>query len=266
MSSALCPGLRRRTVLRGGLLAGLLAAAAAQTACSAGGSAPSSGSAGADRTPTAGGTGGMSGSASAPSDAAPSAAAGPSQDPGGRARVLVVYFSRAGENYHYGDRVDLEVGNTEVLAGFISARLNELGVNHDVHRLEAADPYPDDYDATVARNVCEQDTDARPALANPLASLDGYDVVLVGSPIWNVRPPMLMDTFAEAHDFTGKTVHPFVTYAMSGLGTTERDYTAACPGADIGDGLAVQGETVRADGPAAAADWLDRIDLPGQPS
>jgi len=36
MSSALCPGLRRRTVLRGGLLAGLLAAAAAQTACSAG--------------------------------------------------------------------------------------------------------------------------------------------------------------------------------------------------------------------------------------
>ena len=204
MSSALGPKLRRRTVLRGGLIATTLATAAAQAACSAGGSAP----------PVA----------------ASSAAAGRSRDAESRARVLVVFFSRAGENYHYGDRVDLGAGNTEVLAGFISARLNELGITHDVHRLEAADPYPDDYDATVARNVREQDTDARPALANPLPSTDGYDLVLVGSPIWNVRPPMLMNTFAEAHDFTGKTVHPFVTYAVSGLGTAERDYTAAVSG------------------------------------
>jgi flavodoxin-like protein len=77
---------------------------------------------------------------------------------------------------------------------------------------------------------------------------------------------MLMHTFAEAHDFTAKTVHPFVTHAMSGLGTAERDYRAACPGADIGEGLAVQGETVHSDGPAAAAAWLDRIHLPGRPA
>ena len=176
-----------------------------------------------------------------------------------------MYFSRAGENYRYGDRVDLENGNTEVLASSISARLSDLGVEHDVHRLEAADPYPADYDATVARNVREQDTDARPALANPLASIDGYDVVLVGSPIWHVRPPMLMHTFAKAHDFTCKTVHPFVTHAMSGLGTAERDYAAACSGADIGESLAVHGETVHTDGPTAAATWLDRIHLPGRP-
>jgi hypothetical protein len=44
-------------------------------------------------------------------------------------------------------------------------------------------------------------------VANPLDSIDGYDMVLVGSPIWNVRPPMLMHTFADAHDFTGKTVY-----------------------------------------------------------
>jgi hypothetical protein len=28
--------------------------------------------------------------------------------------VLLAYFSRAGENYYNGDRIDLEVGNTEV--------------------------------------------------------------------------------------------------------------------------------------------------------
>src|SRR5581483_2243284 len=56
-----------------------------------------------------------------------------------------------------------------------------------------------------------QNADARPRIANPLRSIDAYDVVLLGSPIWNVRPPMIMSTFAERFDFSGKTIHPFVT-------------------------------------------------------
>ena len=55
---------------------------------------------------------------------------------------------------------------------------------------------------------------------------------------------MIMTTFTESHDFTAKTILPFVTYAVSGLGSVERDYAAACPGARIGDGLAVRGEEV----------------------
>jgi flavodoxin len=131
------------------------------------------------------------------------------------------------------------VADTEVLAGIIGSRLGCA-----VHRIEAADPYPDDYDQTVRRNVQEQDADARPGIANPLSSLDRYDRVLLASPIWNVRAPMLMTTFTEALDFTGKTVHPGTTYAMSGLGTTERDYAASCRGASLAEGLAVQGEKV----------------------
>lgn len=67
-------------------------------------------------------------------------------------RVLLAYFSRAGENYDYGGRTNLDVGNTEVLAGMIGTL-----IACDVHRIEAADPYSDGYDATVARNVREQD-------------------------------------------------------------------------------------------------------------
>jgi flavodoxin len=166
--------------------------------------------------------------------------------------VLLAYFSRAGENYYYGGRRRLEVGNTEVLAGTIR-RL----IGCDVHRIDAADPYPDDYEATVRRNVQEQQADARPGMANPLPSLDRYDTVLLASPIWNVRAPMIMTTFTEALDFTGKTVHPVTTHAMSGLGTTERDYAATCRGATIGEGLAVQGEEVAAAGPAVES-WLRR--------
>ena len=166
------------------------------------------------------------------------------------ARILLAYFSRAGENYWYGGRRDLAVGNTEVLAGMISARLD-----CDVHRIEAAEPYSDDYDATVARNVREQDADARPGIANPLASIEQYETILLASPIWNVRAPMIMTTFAETYDFSGKTVLPVTTYAMSGLGTTPDDYAQACTGARIGTGLAVRGEEVRSAG-AAVDSWL----------
>ena len=50
---------------------------------------------------------------------------------------------------------------------------------------------------------------------------------------------------------------PFVTYAVSGLGSTERDYAAACPGARIGAGLAVRGEEV-AQHRADVETWLRR--------
>ncbi|SEP48488.1 flavodoxin [Amycolatopsis saalfeldensis] len=154
-------------------------------------------------------------------------------------RVLLAYFSRAGENYYYGGRKNLEVGNTELLARLISG-----SIACDVHRIEAAEPYSDDYDHTVARNVREQSSDARPVIANPLPAITGYDVVLLGSGLWNVRPPLIMRTFAEGLDFSGRTVLPVTTYAMSGLGRAAEDYAQACRGATIGNGLAVRGEEV----------------------
>ncbi|SCL70348.1 flavodoxin [Micromonospora peucetia] len=168
----------------------------------------------------------------------------------GRPRVLLAYFSRAGWNYHYGGRTHLRTGNTEVLAVMIS-RLIEC----DVHRIEAAEPYSDDYQDTVERNVREQSTDARPVIADPLASIDQYEIVLLASGIWNVRAPMIMSRFADSYDFAGKTVHPVTTHAMSGLGTTERDYAATCRGAVIADGLAVRGEEVN-DARPAVETWL----------
>ena len=63
----------------------------------------------------------------------------PSVEPTGTSRtsgVLLAYFSRPGENYYYGGRTNLEVGNTEVLAGMI----RDL-VACEVHRIEPVDPY-----------------------------------------------------------------------------------------------------------------------------
>ena len=67
-------------------------------------------------------------------------------------KSLVVYFSRAGENYWDGDRKNLKKGNTAVLAEEIAKQTGA-----DVYEIVAADPYSDDYGATVARNVREED-------------------------------------------------------------------------------------------------------------
>jgi hypothetical protein len=89
--------------------------------------------------------------------------------------------------------------------------------------------------------------------------------VLLASGIWNVRAPMIMTTFAESYDFTGKTIHPVTTFATSGLGATGRDYASSCPGAVIGDGLAVRGEEVRDAGPDVES-WLRRTGLLQSPA
>lgn len=173
--------------------------------------------------------------------------------------VLLAYFSRPGENYYHGDRIDLDVGNTRVVAGMIGDR-----IGCDVYEITAADPYSDDYEETVERNVREQDADARPEIANPLESIDAYDTIIIGGPLWNVRPPMIMSTFAESFDFTGKMVFPLVTYAVSGMGSAERVYQEACGGAEFGEGLAVRGEeAIDAPDDAAAAveSWLRDIGL-----
>jgi flavodoxin len=175
--------------------------------------------------------------------------------PGG-GNVLLVYFSRAGENYWSGGRRTLATGNTQILAEQIAKRINS-----DVLALEAADPYPERYDETVARNVDEQNSDARPTIATEIPDLSGYDTVLLGSPIWNVRPPMIMSTFLDAAQLPSTTtLLPFVTYAVSGLGDTRSAYEELAPQVRLGRGLAVRGETVR-DNTDSLDRWLNGVGL-----
>jgi len=194
--------------------------------------------------------------ATSPDDRPRSSQSESERGPGRSRTILLAYFSRPGENYWNGGRRNLRVGNTEVLAEIIAERVDCV-----VHRIEPADPYPESYDQTRERNLREQSDNARPDIANPLDSIDRYDTILLASPIWNVSAPMIMSTFAENHDFSGKTVFPVTTHAMSGLGTTPEGYAGACRGARIGDGLAVRGEEVRSGGKRMVDSWLRRTRL-----
>jgi flavodoxin len=151
------------------------------------------------------------------------------------------------EHYFNGGRKVLKVGNTEIVAGMIRD-----AVGCDAFRIEPVEPYSDRYEPTVQRNVREQNENARPGIVGLPASIAAYETILIGSPIWNVRAPRIMLTFAEHFDFTGKKVHPFTTYAMSGLGHVVDEYTAACRGA-TSDALAIRGEDAERSRPKVEA-------------
>lgn len=169
--------------------------------------------------------------------------------------VLLAYFSRPGEHYHGSVPVDQPVGNTEALAEVIRARLGCA-----VHRIQPARPYPASYDETVERNLAEQEAEARPELAGAPPDVSGYDVVILASPIWNERPPLVMRTFAESLDLADKLVLAVTTHSFSRLGTTEHEYSLACRGALIGEGLAVRDQDVGSAGEQVDA-WLERTGI-----
>jgi flavodoxin len=178
-----------------------------------------------------------------PSQRAPETAPEAQPTPERSPDMALVYFSRPGENYWYGDRRDLDVGNTQVVAEQIAALIDA-----DVIRIDAADPYRHEYDPTVDRNREEQEADARPEIAGGIPDLSGYDTIILGCPVWNTRAPMIIRTLLDATDLTGKAIHPFTTYAV-GEGGIFADYAKLYPGAALADGLAIQGEDAADAGP-----------------
>ncbi len=170
--------------------------------------------------------------------------------PGGD--TLIAYFSRAGENYEVGV---VDKGNTRIIAEMIA---EETGA--DLFEIQAKTPYPDTYDECTDVAKQEQDDNVRPKIVDPPESLDGYDTVFIGYPIWWGDLPMAVYTFLESYDFSGKTVIPFCTHGGSGLAGTEGSIEDACPGATVLDGLAIRGSTAQNEQEEAKADVLEWLD------
>lgn len=162
----------------------------------------------------------------------------PTPDPDEDGGILVAYFSRT--------------GNTEEMAELIAQQ-----VNGTLFEILPATSYPDDYQATVSRHQEERRTDARPAIANQVDNMDGYDVVFLGFPIWSGDAPMIIRTFMESYDLSGKTVVPFATSGGSGIGTAQSTVTSFCPNSTVLDGLCVSGGNME----SRVNAWLDGLNL-----
>lgn len=65
------------------------------------------------------------------------------------------------------------------------------------------------------------DPASRPEIANSVADMDSYDVVIVGFPIWWGVAPRIIETFMESYDMSGKVIAPFCTSGGSGVGRSD---------------------------------------------
>ena len=163
-------------------------------------------------------------------------------------KILVVYFSRTGEEYNVGK---ITKGNTAIVAEDI-----EQKIGADTFEIKPATPYPDEYEPCTEIAKRELESNTRPALAKNIDNLAQYDTIFLGYPIWWGDMPMVVYTFLESGDFSGKTIIPFCTHGGSGLGNTERAIEKTCPNAKVLDGLAIVGKRCQ-DEPAAVAKEVD---------
>lgn len=156
-------------------------------------------------------------------------------------KILVAYFSYS--------------GNTRAIAEKIN---NE--VDGDLFEINTTYDYPSSYSDVLDVAQQEQRDNARPALSATVDNMDDYDVVFIGYPNWWGDMPMVVYSFLDAYDLSGKTVVPFVTSGGSGFSSTISDITNAEPNADIAEGLSISDSAIN-NSDSNISDWLDRLGL-----
>ena len=169
-------------------------------------------------------------------------------------RILVVYFSRAGENYNVGY---INKGNTHIMADIIAE-----ATHADLFEIKTVNSYPENYKECTEVARQELDKNTRPALATKVDKWQDYDTVFIGYPIWWSYPPMAIYTFIESYDWRGKTVIPFCTSAGDVLTGKESDFPKYGKGMILKDGLGLEGKRVQENPDSAKADvmkWLGNL-------
>lgn len=113
----------------------------------------------------------------------------PSQTPDAD-KLLVVYFSWSGTSERIAQNIIAQTGA-------------------DSFRIERETPYSTDYTETAYGDAqVEAETNARPPIKNPPASIAQYDKIVLCYPIWWHTAPMTVGTFLESYDMSGKTIYP----------------------------------------------------------
>lgn len=135
--------------------------------------------------------------------------------------ILVAYFSAT--------------GITEKLAKKIANV-----VDGDLHEIHPEIPYSaadlDWMNKNSRSSVEMNDKSFRPPIANKLESTENIKILILAFPIWWYIAPTIINTFLEQHDWNDKIIIPVATSGSSGMGNTNAELEASCPGAILKDG------------------------------
>lgn len=141
-------------------------------------------------------------------------------------KILVAYFSASGVTAEAARRLSKAAGA-------------------DLYEIKPEIPYSSadlDWMNKKSRSSVEMnDPVCRPAIADKKESMEQYDIVFVGFPIWWYVAPTIINTFLESYDFSGKTIIPFATSGGSGMGKTNEKLASSCQGAALLEGKLLNG-------------------------
>ena len=156
-------------------------------------------------------------------------------------KVLVAYFSAGG-----------------VTAKMAKKLADTIGA--DLFEITPEEPYTKAdlnwMDKKSRSSVEMNDRNCRPAIRSRLESMAQYDVVFVGFPVWWYREPSIIDTFMEAYDFSGKTIIPFATSGMSGIGDSGKNMQDLAKGATVLPGMSFKNSVSSGELKTWAEEWL----------
>ena len=169
---------------------------------------------------------------------------------------LVVYFSMPDNVDDSTVVIDGEtLGNTQYMAYVIQET-----VGADIFRIEPETPYPTDHDTLVDLAKEEQNDNARPAIKDTIANFDTYENIFVGYPNWWGDMPMILYSFFDKYDFSGKTIIPFNTHGGSGFSGTISTIKELEPNAEVLDGKSISRNDIQ-DAEQEIVDWVNSLDL-----
>lgn len=172
-------------------------------------------------------------------------------------KILVIYFSSANTS-------DVDVvssatpkaggaGATGYIANYIHSK-----VGGDIEKLTPVKDYDTSYNGTLDEAKAERDSDERPEFKELSVNPEDYDVIFVGYPMWWYTRPMIIYSFFDKYDFSGKTIIPFNTHEGSGDGGTYDEIKKDEPNATVLDGLAVRGNSAEKSDKEIDS-WLDSL-------
>lgn len=155
-------------------------------------------------------------------------------------KSLVVYFSWSGNTKNVAEAIQKETDS-------------------DIFEIVPATSYTKDYNDLLDDAQKEQEDDARPKIKDKIDNIDDYDTIYLGYPNWWGDMPMIIYSFLDDYDLSGKTIAPFCTSGGSGFSDSistitsmEKDATVLADGLHIGDS--------DSDNPdSAVKDWIKQI-------
>ena len=166
-------------------------------------------------------------------------------------KVLVVFFSHAGENYSVGN---IKVGNTKLVADEIQKKTGA-----DEFEIVAEKSYDMPYEPLIKLAKEEAEAGEKPAFKGEVKDIDQYQTIFIGGPIWWGTYPQVMFTFFDKYDLNGKTIIPFSTHEGSGLGSVVSDLKRLYPNATFKEALSIYGHEAQKKDFKKVEKWLEKL-------